>query len=195
MALLLSALVNGAIGAPREQRIAPTVADYLTLHRLYAKFAVRPFLTAMLNHRIAERAFELAGPLSNPRTAGADIAGYLKLAAACKSSRMWEFALRYAKTWQYFVAPWRMNEKEVAAVGEDAYAVLLALEALKNAAGESGYTDLRVSYSGKLCAEAELTPGGRPGVTRTREPETVFYLDDLAVSLRTCTLKLTPGWG
>ncbi len=171
MALLLSALVHGAVGAPRAQRPPPTVAEYLALHRLYAKYAVRPFLVAMLRHRIAERGYELAAPLANPRSARGEIAAYLRLAAACRSSRLWDCALKYARTWQYFVAPWRMDEHEIAGVGEDAYGVLLALEALKNASGESAWTELRVLYNA----------AGKPGVTRARD-DTVFWIED-AVSL------------
>lgn len=164
MAMLLLALVHGAVGAPRAQRHAPTVTEYLTLLRLFAKYGVRAFISSMLVHVISERAFELAAPLANPRTARTEIAAYLRLAGACRSPRMWECALRYAKTWQYFVAPWRMGEDEVAAVGEDAFAVLLALEALKNACGESGYTELRVTYnSGESLQREELTCSGWAG--------------------------------
>lgn len=151
MALLLLALVHGAVGAPRAAAHAPTVAEYLTLLTLYAKYAVRPFFRQILIHRISERALELAAPLSNSRAAGSEIAPYLRLAALCKSGRMWEFALRHSRAWRHYVNPWRMGEEGVAAVGEDAFSVLLALEALKGSVGEGSYTELRVVYgSGRL---------------------------------------------
>lgn len=172
MALLLLALVHGAVGAPRSQRPPPTIAEYLALNRLYAKYAVRPFLLAMLRHRVAERGIELAAPLANPRSARSEITGFLRLAAAFRSSRLWDCALKYARTWQFFVSPWRMDEGDIAAVGEDAYAVLLALEALRNVAGESAWADLRVVYSS----------AGRAGVlqasSHARE-DTVFWIDEV----------------
>lgn len=175
MALLLLALVHGAVGAPRASAHAPCVPEYLTLLSLYEKYAVRPFFRHMLVHRIVERGLELATPLSNPRTAAPEIAPYLRLAAACRSARMWEHALRHARSWRHAVNPWRMDEEGVDALGEDAFGVLLALEALKGSAGEGGYSELRVTYaageyaSGGEVADAQM--GERPfGECASRRP-------------------------
>ncbi|KLT44670.1 hypothetical protein CC85DRAFT_300219 [Cutaneotrichosporon oleaginosum] len=167
MALFLHALVYGAVGAPHSRRTPPTVAEYLILHHLYTKYAVRPFLLAMLRHRIAERGHELAAPLANQRPVRSEITGYLRLAAACCSPRLWNCALKYARTWQYFVSPWSMGERDIAEVGEDAYAVILALEGLRHASGENTWTDLRVLYKGRTA-----------GVARAND-ETVFWIEDV----------------
>ncbi|BEJ15291.1 hypothetical protein CspHIS471_0410580 [Cutaneotrichosporon sp. HIS471] len=168
MVLLLSSLIYGTEGGPCVHYPPPTIADYLTLHRLYAKYAVRSFLVAMLRHQISARAYDLAAPLANPRSAHGEIFSCLRLAATCRSSPLWDCALKYSRTWQYFVIPWRMDEHAIADIGEEAYVVLLALEALKNALRESAWTDLRVLYNGE----------GKPGVTSSRD-NTVFWIEDM----------------
>ncbi|BEI92260.1 uncharacterized protein CcaverHIS019_0410800 [Cutaneotrichosporon cavernicola] len=168
MVLLLSALIYGTRGGPWVHNPPPTIAEYLTLHRLYTKYAVRSFLVAMLRHQISAHAYDLAAPLANARSAHGEIFSCLRLAATCRSSRLWDCALKYSRTWQYFVSPWRMDEHAIADVGEEAYVVLLALEAVKNALGESAWTDLRVLYNGE----------GKPGVTSSRD-NTVFWVEDM----------------
>lgn len=156
--LLLNALTRGLVPRPGE---APhTLAEYLSLLRLYERYRVRPLYRSMLVARAEDKAFDLVYPLSGAKgqtLTRDEMYRFFRLAHETRSAKLWETALRYAGNWSPHANPWRLGAEDYTELGAGTFDVLLALEALNSTFGD-GIASLRVVYpDGEDSTSATLT--------------------------------------
>lgn len=150
--LLLSALNYGNINHSSlavADRDPLSVAEYLTLLRLYQKYQVSAFFTDLLQYQINARAVELSqGVMKRDKALVLDV---VRLAGAARSVKLWDMLNKYSQHWFETLQPPRLTQEDKDRLGKAGVEVLVAWNALRLGCGDRP-DGVRIGYDGDRVA-------------------------------------------